>query len=72
MSILLFSFLVILYRYLAIETEVFVKNFDIFYLDNQINPPHQFEVHLHYPRVAHLMFWEGRIRLFIPFPPFRQ
>ena len=37
MSILLFSFLVILYRYLAIETEVFVKNFDIFYLDNQIN-----------------------------------
>ena len=93
MVILLFSFLVILYRYLAVyecgnaysegrrrspeeyesagKPEALVEGF-VYTSDYHINPPDQFEVHLHYPRVAHPMFWEGRILLvpLVVFPPF--
>jgi len=84
MVILLFSFLVILYRFLGIHENAYhIRPFgaracseaerdDAENECGGINPPHQFEVHLHYPRVAHPMFWEGRILLvpLVVFPPF--
>ena len=83
MTILLFSFLVLLYYYYlgcgirsgAEDTLHIPHSLDessaTYLTEFSSNPQDQFEVHLQYPRVAHPMFWMVLVLLepdvFLPF-----